>query len=271
MPTDSVAALTMYDFADARPAHDALWQALGAQLNRAGITGVPSALARGREEAALWRDPRLLLGQACEYPLVHGAGSFLRIVATPCYKVPGCEGRLYRSAIVVRASDPARQLADLRQRRCAVNDPQSNSGMNLLRAAVAPLARGARFFDAIVPSGSHHNSARLVADAAADVAAIDCVTLAHLRRFDPALVAQLRVLDWTPAAGSRPFVTTAGTRDETLAALRAALVAVSLDPDLRAVRELLFLDSVDVDPDPGLTLTRAHERRAIELGYPELR
>ena len=46
MPTDSVAALTMYDFADARQAHDMLWQAIGAQLNRAGLSGVPSALAK---------------------------------------------------------------------------------------------------------------------------------------------------------------------------------------------------------------------------------
>ena len=36
-------------------------------------------------------------------------------------------------------------LADLKGRRCAVNQIDSNSGMNLLRAAIAPLADGTAF------------------------------------------------------------------------------------------------------------------------------
>lgn len=45
-----------------------------------------------------------------------------------------------QSAIVVRADHPAETLAELRGSRWVVNEAASNSGMNLLRAAVAPPA-----------------------------------------------------------------------------------------------------------------------------------
>jgi len=270
MPVGHVAALPMYDFPYVAQAHEALWQAIRSHLAMAGVGDLPDQLSRHQDATATWCDPRLLLGQACEYPLLETFGPFVRIVATPCYSAPGCEGRLYRSAIVVRASDPTEGLAGLRQRRCAVNSPDSNSGMNLLRAALAPYARGAPFFSSVVPSGSHHDSARLVADGVTDVAAIDCVSYAHLRRCDPVLVDRLRILDWTPAAGSLPYVTSSHTGDATLRALRGALVAVTQDPALRPIRDALFLADIDVGPDLELSLTHALQRRAAELGYPRL-
>ena len=271
MPEEHIAVLPMYDFPYVSDAHAALWHAIACRLVDAGVEGVPSLLAHDMEPAETWRDARLLFGQACELPLVRSFSPFLRIVGTPCYTAPGCAGRLYRSAIVVRASEPATQLSDVRHLRCAVNEPDSNSGMNLLRAAVAPLARSGPFFASVIWSGSHNNSARLIAEGQADVAAVDCVTYAHLQRADPSLTAQLRVLDWTPAAGSLPYVTAQVTTDHTLAALRAALVAVMHDPALATARAALFLGGVDVDPDPSFTLTRAHELRAAALGYPVVR
>ncbi len=66
--------------------------------------------------------------------------------------------------------------------------------MNLLRSAVAPLADGKKFFSEISVSGSHRRSAQMVAEGRADLAAIDCVTLAHLRKFAPEHTERLRVL-----------------------------------------------------------------------------
>ena len=139
-----IAALPMYDFPDLLAAHDTLWEALAARLAAAGGEPVPRALSRDLALVDGWRHPGLLLGQACEYPLAKSPGA-VQIVATPRYSAPGSEGDRYRSAIVVRRDDPSATLADLKGRRCAVNQIDSNSGMNLLRAAIAPLADGTAF------------------------------------------------------------------------------------------------------------------------------
>src|SRR5882672_2303108 len=159
MSSAQIAALPMYDYPELTAAHDALWDALSSRLVAAGIGDVPRKLARSLGHFDLWRHPRLLLGQGCEYPLATSFAGSVRLVATPRYCAPGCEGAQYRSAIVVRTDDPAERLADLRHRRCVINEADSNSGMNFLRAAIAPLAGGARFFESVSLSGSHWSSA----------------------------------------------------------------------------------------------------------------
>ncbi|MEJ1964134.1 MAG: PhnD/SsuA/transferrin family substrate-binding protein [Gammaproteobacteria bacterium] len=265
-----IAALPMYDFAELRAAHDALWDALGNALVESGVSDVPSHLTRDLPHRHVWRDPSLLFGQACEYPIAKSFGGVLALVATPRYSAPGCEGAFYRSAIIVRAQDPADALAAFRGRRCVVNEPDSNSGMNLLRAAVAPLACGAPFFESVHLSGSHRQSVEMVAGHEADIAAIDCVTLAHLQKLYPALVAKVRTLCWTPCSPSLPFVTAHATDERTVEVLRSALAAVVSDESLSPVRERLFLEGVDLQPDTGLGRLRQLERGAAALGYSSL-
>ena len=265
-----IAALPMYDYPELAGAHDALWSAISTRLLAAGLVAAPSNLRRDLDHLAGWRHPYLLLGQACEYPLAKSLAGQVRPIATPHYSAPGCEGARYRSAVLVRATDPARELADLRERRCAVNEADSNSGMNLLRAAIAPLAAGRRFFATIRLSGSHRASVRMLTDGEADVAAVDCISLAHLQRCAPASLAALRILCWTPAARCPPFITAGATDEATLRALRAALAGVAADPALAAVRERLLLAKIDLEHDGCYAEALEHERRAAELGYPAL-
>lgn len=265
-----IAALPMYDFPELRTAHDELWSALANRLSEHGLRDVPRQLTRDRLHRDVWRDPSLLLAQGCEYPIATSFGDSLALVATPHYSAPGCEGRFYRSAIVVRADEPSETLAELRNRRCAVNEWDSNSGMNLLRAAVASVAQGARFFQSMLLSGSHRRSVEMIAANEADVAAIDCVTFAHLQRVDRELTSKVRVLSWTPRSPCLPFVTARGSSESTVAALRESLRAVLMDTSLASDREHLFLDDVDVRPDTGLSDVRSLEREAAELHYPQL-
>jgi ABC-type phosphate/phosphonate transport system substrate-binding protein len=266
-----IAALPMYDFAPLTPAHDALWSALAHHLVRVGVPGVPDHLTRDLDHETTWRHPHLLLGQACEYPLAASPTLKVRLVASPRYSARGCADAQYRSAIVVRKNDPAVQLADLKGRRCVINDPTSNSGMNLLRAALAPLAGSQPFFDDVHVSGSHRASIEAVVSGRADVAAIDCVTLALVLRSDPASGNALRVLDWTAASPSLPLVTSADTSDATVERLRAGLLALTHDPVMTLLRDQLLLEGFDLEPDPSLATVRELERGAIALGYPTLR
>jgi len=288
MGPDRVASLPMYDFPELRGVHDAFWAALGARLEAAGVSNVPPGLTRHLPHGDVWRDPSLLFAQGCEYPLATSFADRVRLVATPMYSAPGCEGKRYRSVIVVRGAglrpgaserpaagvdgvfEAGGTLADFRGRRCAINELDSNSGMNLLRAAVAPLATGGRFFGSVVVSGSHHRSVEMVASGEADVAAVDCVSFAHFQRLYPSVVGQLRILSWTPSAPSLPFITARSASDETVQTLRSALADVFGDDGLAPVREQLLLSGVDLQPTEGFDEVLALERRAVEKGYPTI-
>jgi len=260
----------MYDFEELRPATDALWQAIAARLTDRGVAA-PAALTRGVPLDDVWTDPALLLAQTCGYPLVTTLAGKVALLATPRYDAPGCEGTLYRSAIIVRATDPAASLADLRGRRCAVNTADSNSGMNLLRAAIAPLAGGqAQFFGAILTTGGHAASISAVAGDLADVAAIDCITWAHIQRLRPSETRGLRVLGWTEATPGLPLITSRLTDAPTRRALMAALHDVARDPALASVRSDLRLAGFEALTLGDYESILAHERAAQATFYPVL-
>lgn len=260
----------MYDFPDLRDAHDRVWSALAERLQDSGVSSVPARLTRTLSHHQIWAHPGLLFGQACEYPVSKSFGDRLRVLATPRYGAPGCADASYRSAIVARADDPAASLEELRNRRCVMNEPDSNSGMNLFRAAVAPLASGARFFQSVRTSGSHLASLRLVVAGEADVTAVDCVTFAHLKRLEPALISVLRVVDWTPASPSLPYVTSLDTGGAVLRALRSAIASVFADRALAPARRQLLLDGVHLSPDTTFARVKALELEAQHWRYPEL-
>jgi ABC-type phosphate/phosphonate transport system substrate-binding protein len=252
----------MYDFEELRPETDALWSRIAARLHDQGIDA-PASLLRGPPLPDIWTDSKLLLAQTCGYPLVTSLAGRVTLVATPRYSAEGCDGILYRSAIVVRGHDRAAVLADLRGRRCAMNGSDSNSGMNVLRAAIAPLTRGAgRFFGGVITTGGHVASVRAVARGEADVAAIDCITWAHLRALRASDTRGLRVLAWTDATPGLPLITSCRWDAATLDALRDALADVA--------SASLLLSGVEFVPLSAYEAILGLERRALALEYPVL-
>jgi ABC-type phosphate/phosphonate transport system substrate-binding protein len=161
-------------------------------------------------------------------------------------------------------------LDDLRGRVAAINHPDSHSGSNALRALVAPLARDGRFFGAVKVSGSHARSLASVAQGAADVAAVDCITHALLARYRPPALEGTRVLCRTAAAPAPPFVTSAGAAPALVARLRAALHAAIADPALAGARADLLLDGIEVLPRAAYRRIRAFARFAARHGCDPL-
>lgn len=238
----ALASLPQYDLPEIRAATDAWWAGLARHLRAAGFADVPDRLTRQEQGEALWRDPALLITQTCGYPLMTELSGILVPAATPIYACEGCDGPTYRSLIVVRDDSAARELGDLRATRAAVNNPNSHSGMNILRHTVAPLARDGRFFSEIVMTGGHPLSIEAVRTGAADVAAIDCVTWALLGRHRPDALAGVRVLCRTDPAPSLPYALRADRPVEARERIWAALQAASADPMLAAARDVLRID-----------------------------
>ncbi len=260
----------MYDLPELRGATDALWTALAGALHARGVDGVPAALCRDRALPSMWLDPELLLSQTCGYPLVRALAGRVQVVATPRYRVSHCEGSWYRSLVVVPRASRAAALADLAGAVCAVNEPDSHSGMNSLRALVAPLAGGVPFFGSVVWTGAHRASLELLARGEADVAAIDCVSLALFERALPHLVAQVRAIDITAACPGLPIITRAGASRDQIEAMRAALADVMADPELAGARDALLLDGFELLGPEVYARVDELEAGAARLGYPQL-
>lgn len=217
-------ALPMYNVSPAvREAYEALFDAVLDGLRAGGWRG-QAELVRDPVLPELWRHPDLLFGQTCGYPYMTQLQGQVQLIATPSYAMPGCSGSDYSSAIVVRSKGYITRLADARGRIAAANDRHSNSGMNVLRHAVAPLAIDGRFFGSVTWSGSHYASLGLVRDGDADIAAVDCVTFAYLQQEKPAWLEGLSVLQYSAASPGLPMIAGQHIPAELLLQLRKILL-----------------------------------------------
>ncbi|WP_432378861.1 phosphate/phosphite/phosphonate ABC transporter substrate-binding protein [Duganella sp. P38] len=238
-----IVSLPMYNVS---PRLQREYEALLARVLADAGLGGQAALLREPELPALWRRPDLLLGQTCGYPYVTFLKGVVDLIATPCFDFPGCAGGDYSSVIVTRAVDGVATLAQARGLTAAVNDRHSNSGMNVLRHAVAPLAREGRFFGAVKWTGAHVASLRALKEGEADVAAIDCVTYGYLLEEAPDSLQGIRVLQYSVSSPGLPLVAARGVPPQQRQRLRTALLAPSAA--LRAHMDALHIKAFQHRP-----------------------
>jgi ABC-type phosphate/phosphonate transport system substrate-binding protein len=224
----------MYPFDDLRPAWERLWARVTARLSWA-----PGPLRWSGAVQEHWTDPSCTVAHACGYP-VAATLSDRPVVGAFSLALPDADGHRYRSVLVSN---------DRGGRRFVANSEDSLSGW----ISALDVDRGDVTF-----TGSHEASLTALAAGHADIAMIDELTLAHLRRLRPELTADLVERGrgpWIPSpAIVAPSSATAARIDE----LRAAFAdAIEGDPDTRAT---LLLDGfVALDrPDylPVLELVR---------------
>jgi ABC-type phosphate/phosphonate transport system substrate-binding protein len=263
------ASFPWYDLPEMHAATGALWRGLRERLSAYGVTGLPATLDRTRAHGTDLENA-CLFTQTCGLPLFTTAEGHFTVLGAPRYRAAGCSGSTHRSFVVVRERSRLHELEGLRGSRFAINEPDSNSGMNLPRRLFAPLARAGRFFSSTVVTGSHAASAELVLASGADAAAIDCVTFALLGRYRPAAVRGLRVVAETAATPTPPLVTSRSSSAELVAILRRAIADVVRDDALATTREALLLEGVDACDVSAYAVIPERAREARRLGYTEL-
>jgi ABC-type phosphate/phosphonate transport system substrate-binding protein len=264
------ASLPMYNLPEMRQVNARFWEALRGLLLEHGLDDVPEALTVERRPVPQRLEPEMLFSQTCGYPLeTVFRGQAVRL-GTPVYDAPGCEGATHCAFFVVPEASRAQTLADLRGSIFLLNSPVSNSGMNLPRRALAKLAGGRPFFQAVVETGGHPASLDRLLSGEGDAASIDCMTYAFWRHYRPAAAASVRIVGQTPPSPAIPFVTSVATPPATVAILRAALCALAREPRYATVRQgLMLADIVDV-PDAAYGGLLDYEREAAAHGYPAL-
>lgn len=265
-----VASLGMYDLPRLRGATDALWRGLARHLARNGIAPLPRALCRHMPYDTTWRQRGLVFSQTCGYPLTHGFAGALTYLATPIYDAPGCVGPFYSSAILVREDETAADIEAFRGRVLALNGWDSQSGMNCLRPLCAPRAREGRFFGAVLVSGGHVNSIRMLREGRADICAADAVTVALVQQEMPERLSGLKRLRWSPPAPALPYVAPAGMDAGAVDAYRMALFDWIGDPTLAAARRRLRLVDIEILPLEAYASIPEMRIEAERRGYFEL-
>ena len=265
-----LASLPMYALPEMAAANAALWTAVRERLAAAGIEALPALLSPAPVALPGAIAPETLFSQMCGYPLRRLYDGQYHLLGTPLYDLPGCGWFApgvpgHCSFIVVARTSEAETLMDLRGRRFAVNGFDSNSGMNLPRRLLAPLADSRAFFSDVIVSGGHVRSMEMVKAGEADAASIDCVTYGFCALYRPELLAALRVVAETPMSPAIPFITAAETPPETVAAL-IRILGAEVPEALAGLRIAAVLP-----PRPeayGAVL--AFEAEAASLGYPVL-
>jgi ABC-type phosphate/phosphonate transport system substrate-binding protein len=234
-----VASLPMYDWPELQAAHQSLWSAIAERLRTFGIAA-PASLDQSRSFDSVWRDAGLVLSQTCGFPFSTRLRGIVRLVGTPAYDVPGCEGAYYSSMIVTRNSEPAESLAGLSGKRFAYNAADSLSGYLALRAAMKEVRIDP---DAAtwIETGAHRASVRAVAEELADVAAIDTVCWALALRHEPEASSRLKVIGKTPMRPGLPFITAVERPDSEVEAIQLALKEVMVDKAMEKARQALHI------------------------------
>ncbi|WP_207761916.1 phosphate/phosphite/phosphonate ABC transporter substrate-binding protein [Arboricoccus pini] len=260
----------MYDAPWLQSANDAVWSALAAILQDRNLKDVPSSLDRRAAPPAVWQAPDLLMAQTCGYPLRTFLRGRVRYVATPSYAWPCIERGRHCSVVIVAADSPIEEVAELRGQVVAVNGPDSNSGMNLLRALIAPHAAGRPFFARVLPTGAHLASMAAVAKGYAGVAAIDAITYGLAAHHRPELTEGLRVLAVSASTPGLPLITSLATNAAEIDVMRAALRDLIADPAAAEGLAMLGISGFEVLEESDYDSILDLEAQAIVQGYPVL-
>ena len=199
-----------------------------------------------------------------------GLKDAVTLIATPEYAFPGCEGASHRSFIVRAARDPRRALSEFRGATAALNAHDSNTGMNLFRAAIAPIARGAPFFRA-TSSPARTKRAWPRSPTASRISPRSTASASRsLKRGRPELVERVAIVAESPLSPGLPFIAAAGLPQTTIAAVREALFAALEDPDLAEARAALGLTGARVATPADYDRVIEIERDATAAGYARL-
>ena len=139
----------------------------------------PAGFLHGVDLNVLWGDPLLFFSRCCGYDLVNGYAGKLQPLAMPHFGAEGCEGTRYASVVMVAEDVPTTDVLHMCGAVCVINGTESHSGMNALRALIAPASRDGRFFSNVTVSGSHAASLETLRIREADVASAQPWSLMH--------------------------------------------------------------------------------------------
>lgn len=230
-----IAELGFYPFEDTRSAWNELWRNVQSRAK-----WLPEKLQWTDQPKELWLRDELVVSHTCGWPLVTRLSEKVRVVGAFRHTTAESASHFYRSVILGRVDGTP---FDFQGSVAAINDLESLSGSISLIAAIhgpQEIWRGE-----IKLSGSHAESVQMLCRGEADIASIDSVSLAHLRRIMPKQISELYRICTGPIVPCLPIITSAKTTDEQLDDIRNAFSIASTDPTIKNITNTLFISGFD--------------------------
>jgi len=211
------------------------------------------------------RDGQVDLAFVCSGPYVTGKKEFgMKLLA-----VPVVNGQVvYHSYVIVPKDSPARSFADLKGKRFAFTDPDSNTGhMSPVHMLAKKGLTPGEFFGSTSFTYSHDNSIRAVASGAADGAAIDSLVLEILTEIEPEMTSRTKIIGKSAPYGIPPVAVSPHLDKETAGKLQDIFLNIHEDKSgavlLRRMRIEKFVKGRDSSYDTVREMHRFVEARKV--------
>jgi phosphonate transport system substrate-binding protein len=177
--------------------------------------------------------------------------------------VPQVYGKtVYHSVILVPVGSPAKRLEDLRGKRFAFADPNSNSGKLVISHALSMLGEAPEtFFAKYIYTYAHGKSVQAVAARAVDGAAVDSLIWDYMRLKHPEVGRKVAEIWRSPPHGIPPVVVNPKLDTETKEKLRSILLSAHKDDAAKPILEGLMVDKFVIGDDSDYESVRKIARR----------
>jgi phosphonate transport system substrate-binding protein len=142
---------------------------------------------------------------------------------------------IYFSDVVIHADSEYGSFSDLRGASWAYNEPNSQSGYNIIRYHLAVLGETSGYFGRAVEAGAHQTALKMVLERRIDAAAIDSTVLELESQSRSELKNQLRVIETLGPSPIPPWVIVKNVPLQIRDALRELLLQMHRDPEGQAI------------------------------------
>ncbi|MBF0369067.1 MAG: phosphate/phosphite/phosphonate ABC transporter substrate-binding protein [Magnetococcales bacterium] len=183
----------------------------------------------------------------CAGPYVSGHEKFgMEIIAVPVVN----DQPLYYSYFLVHRDSPITTFAELRGKRFAFTDPDSNTGRLVPTYVLAQQDETPEsFFGETFFTHSHDNSIQAVAEGLADGAAVDSLIWDFMDRINPKYTRFTRIIEKSPPYGIPPIVVHPDLPLATKERLRQIFTELHNDPEAIPLLRLLQIQRFDSGND----------------------
>ncbi|MGI9371383.1 MAG: phosphate/phosphite/phosphonate ABC transporter substrate-binding protein [Hyphomicrobiales bacterium] len=220
-----IANLMMYQRPELVDAHKRYWALIREQLAHIGIKS-PENLSQDAEEFMVWEHPQLVLSQTCGMPYRLWLHEKVQLVGTPDFAIEGCPPGYYRSPFMVRVGVERTKPEQFADAVFAYNQTFSQSGF---AAPYNHLKPKGDWFENLLHTGAHLESARAVAEGRADICALDAVSWRLMEKYEP-FAQGLRILEWTQPTPGLPYITAPGNDADLMhGAVKSAIDGLSIE------------------------------------------
>jgi phosphonate transport system substrate-binding protein len=192
------------------------------------------------EVNSLLQNREIDLAYVCSGPYVEGHKTFgMQLLA-----VPVVHGEpVYHSYFIVHMESSIKNLEQLRSRRFAFVDPDSNTGYLVPVYYLSKRGENPqKFFREIFFTHSHDNSIKAVANGLADGAAVDSLIWEYVNATNPQDTSRTRIIEKSPPYGIPPMVVHPGINPELKQQLREVFLHLHEDPDAVSLLKNIQID-----------------------------